>query len=157
MNAIFLIPVNLYGPRDRFDPESSHVVQAILRKFVEAKEQGRDTVVVWGDGAATREFLYVEDAAEGILRATESYDKPDPVNLGTGVETSIRELAEKVASQVGFTGRIVWDTSQPNGQPRRCLDVSRAEREFGFRARTSLEDGLRKTLEWYAAHVATAA
>jgi GDP-L-fucose synthase len=155
LNAVFLIPVNLYGPRDHFDLERSHVVPALLRKFVDATEDGRETVVVWGDGSATREFLYVEDAAEGIVRAMESYDGPEPVNLGTGVEISIRELTERIASLVGYSGRIVWDPSQPNGQPRRCLDVSRAEREFGFRARTSLEEGLRRTIEWYAANVAT--
>ena len=155
LNSIFLIPVNLYGPRDRFDTESSHVVPAILRKFIEAKEQGRETVEVWGDGAATREFLYVEDAVEGIVRATERYDKPEPVNLGTGVETSIRESTERVAALVGFEGRIVWDASRPNGQPRRCRDVTRAEQEFGFRAQTALEDGLRKTIEWYMANIVT--
>lgn len=151
MNAIFLLPVNLYGPGDHFDLENSHVVPALIRKFVEAKERGHDKVVVWGDGTATREFLYVEDAAEGILRATECYDKPEPVNLGTGIEISIRELAEQIAQFAGFKGKITWDTSQPNGQPRRCLDVSRAEREFGFRASTPLEEGLRRSISWYLA------
>ena len=157
LNAICLLPVNLYGPRDHFDPENSHVVPALIRKFVEAKQQRQDTVVVWGDGSATREFLYVADAAEGIFRATACYDKPDPVNLGTGTETSIRELAETVARLVEFEGRITWDTDKPNGQPRRCLDVSRAEREFDFRAGTPLEEGLRNTIEWYAANHAIAA
>jgi GDP-L-fucose synthase len=149
MNAIFLLPVNLYGPGDHFDLENSHVVPALIRKFVEAKERGSETVTVWGDGSATREFLYAEDAAEGIVRATESYDKPGPVNLGSGVEISIRELALTIANFVGFTGRILWDANRPNGQPRRCLDVSRAEREFGFRAHTSLDEGLRRTTAWY--------
>ena len=149
MNAIFLLPTNLYGPRDHFDLENSHVVPAIVRKFLEAKERGDGEVVLWGDGSATREFLYVEDAADGILRATERYNKPEPVNLGTGVETPIRELAEKVKEVTAFKGRIVWDASQPNGQPRRRLDVSRAEREFGFRASTPLVEGLRRTVEWY--------
>jgi GDP-L-fucose synthase len=151
MNAIFLLPTNLYGPRDHFDLENSHVVPAIVRKFLEAKERGDGEVVLWGDGSATREFLYVEDAADGILRATERYNKPEPVNLGTGVETPIRELAEKVKEVTAFKGRIVWDASQPNGQPRRRLDVSRAEREFGFRASTPLVEGLRRTVEWYLA------
>ena len=149
MNAIFLLPVNLYGPRDNFDLESSHVIPALIRKCVEAVEEGREEIVLWGDGSPTREFLYVEDAAEGIVLATERYDKPDPVNLGSGMEISIRDLASKIAEMTGFRGRIVWDTTQPNGQPRRCLDVSRAEREFGFHARTGLEEGLRATIEWY--------
>jgi GDP-L-fucose synthase len=149
MNAIFLLPVNLYGPGDNFDLESSHVIPALIRKCVEAVQAGREEIVLWGDGSPTREFLYVEDAAEGILLATERYDKSDPVNLGSGMEISIRDLATTIAEMTGFAGRIVWDTSQPNGQPRRCLDVSRAERAFGFRARTSFEDGLRKTIEWY--------
>jgi len=149
LNAIFLLPVNLYGPGDHFELETSHVVPAIIRKCVEARERGAEKVVLWGDGSATREFLYVEDAAEGIVSASELYNKPDPVNLGTGVEISIRELAGQIREAVGFTGRIVWDPSQPNGQPRRCLDVSRAEREFGFRATTPLHEGLRRTVEWY--------
>jgi len=149
MNAIFLLPVNLYGPGDNFDLESSHVIPALIRKCAEAVEQGRDEIVLWGDGSPTREFLYVEDAAEGIVLATERYDKPDPVNLGTGVEISIRDLAAKIAGITGFSGRVIWDATQPNGQPRRCLDVSRAEREFGFRARTPFDVGLRKTVEWY--------
>jgi GDP-L-fucose synthase len=149
MNAIFLLPVNLYGPRDNFNLESSHVIPALIRKCVEAVKDGRDEIVLWGDGSPTREFLYVEDAAEGILLATERYDKSDPVNLGSGMEISIRDLATTIAAMTGFTGRIVWDTSQPNGQPRRCLDVSRAEREFLFRSATPFEVGLRKTIDWY--------
>jgi GDP-L-fucose synthase len=149
MNAIFLLPVNLYGPGDNFDLESSHVIPALIRKCAEAVDEGRDEIVLWGDGSPTREFLYVEDAAEGIVLATERYDKPDPVNLGSGMEISIRDLAVKIAGITGFSGRIVWDATQPNGQPRRCLDVSRAEREFGFRARTPFDIGLRKTVEWY--------
>jgi GDP-L-fucose synthase len=149
MNATFLLPVNLYGPRDNFDLESSHVIPALIRKCVEAVDAGRDEVVLWGDGSPTREFLYVEDAAEGIILATERYDKPDPVNLGSGMEISIRDLAGKIAGITGFSGRIVWDATKPNGQPRRCLDVSRAEREFGFRATTPFDVGLRKTIDWY--------
>src|SRR5262249_29168123 len=137
LNAIFLLPVNLFGPRDHFDPENSHVVPSLIRKFVEAKERGSDTVAIWGDGTATREFLYAEDAGEGIGPAAACYDRPEPVNLGTGVETSIRELAETIARLTGFSGRIIWDSSRPNGQPRRCLEVSKAEKEFGFRARTT--------------------
>ena len=149
MNAIFLLPVNLYGPGDNFDLESSHVIPALVRKCAEAVEEGRDEIVLWGDGSPTREFLYVEDAAEGIALATEHYDKPDPVNLGSGMEISIRDLAAKIAGITGFSGRIVWDATQPNGQPRRCLDVSRAEREFAFRATTPFDIGLRKTIQWY--------
>jgi GDP-L-fucose synthase len=152
MNAIFLLPVNLYGPGDNFDLESSHVIPALIRKCVEAVEEGRDDIVLWGDGSPTREFLYVEDAAEGIVLGTERYDKLDPVNLGSGMEISIRDLATAIAKMTGFTGRIVWDASKPNGQPRRCLDVSRAEREFGFRATTPFDVGLRKTVEWYRSH-----
>ena len=149
MNAVFLLPVNLYGPGDNFNPESSHVIPALILKCEEAVDQGRDEIVLWGDGSPPREFLYVEDAAEGIILATERYDKPDPVNLGSGVEITIRDLAVKIAGITGFSGRIVWDATQPNGQPRRLLDISRAEREFGFRARTPFEVGLRKTIEWY--------
>ncbi len=150
-NAIYLLPTNLYGPADKFDPTVSHVIPALIRKCVEAVEEGRDEVVVWGDGTPTREFLYVEDAAEGILLATERYNSGEPVNLGSGFEISIRELAEMIARYTGFTGRIVWDTSKPGGQPRRRLDASRAEREFGFHARTPFEEGLRRTVEWYLA------
>ena len=149
MDAIYLLPVNLYGPRDNFDLNSSHVIPALIRKCVEAKESGREEIVLWGDGSPTREFLYVEDAAEGILRAAERYEKPDPVNLGSGMEISIRDLAAKIAQMTGYAGCITWDTSQPNGQPRRCLEVSKAEREFGFRAATPFEVGLRKTIDWY--------
>jgi GDP-L-fucose synthase len=150
-NAIYLIPVNLYGPRDNFDLETSHVIPALIRKFLEAQQRGADTVVVWGDGTPTREFLFAEDAAEGILLASERYDAPDPVNLGSGQEVSIRDLAGHIARLVGFKGRIVWDTTQPNGQPRRALDTSRARERFGFVAQTSLDDGLRRTVEWYRA------
>jgi GDP-L-fucose synthase len=149
MNAIFLLPVNLYGPGDNFDPESSHVIPALIRKCVEAVEAGREEIVVWGDGSATREFLYVADAAAGILAATERYDKPAPVNLGSGMEISIRDLVGKIAALTGFRGKVVWDTSKPNGQPRRCLDVSRAAREFGWRAQTPFDEGLRATVAWY--------
>lgn len=150
-NGIFLIPVNLYGPRDNFDLESSHVVPAMIRKFAEARERGEHEVVLWGDGTPTREFLYVEDAAEGILMAAASYDGDDPVNLGRGEEISIAELARKIAETVGYRGTIVWDASKPNGQPRRMLDVSRAEERFGFRARTSFAEGLARTIAWYEA------
>ncbi|MGA2341470.1 MAG: GDP-L-fucose synthase, partial [Terracidiphilus sp.] len=149
MNAIFLLPVNLYGPGDNFDLDSSHVIPALIRKCLEAAEAGREEIVLWGDGSPTREFLYVEDAAEGIILATEQYDKADPVNLGSGMEISIRDLATTIAEMTSFKGRIIWDTNQPSGQPRRRLDVSRAEREFGFRAKTPFEVGLRKTIDWY--------
>ena len=148
-NAIHLMPVNLYGPRDNFNPVSSHVIPALIRKFVEAQERGEETVVAWGDGSPTREFLYAEDAAEGILRATEQYNDPEPVNLGSGFEMSIKELAETIARHCGFEGQIVWDTSKPNGQPRRKLDTSRAEKYFDFRAETDFETGLARTVAWY--------
>ena len=148
-NAIYLLPVNLYGPGDNFDLQSSHVIPALIRKCVEAVESGRDEIELWGDGSPTREFLYVEDAAEGIFLATRLYDKPEPVNLGSGMEICIRDLAKLIAAMTGFHGRIIWNTAQPNGQPRRCLDTSRAEHEFGFRARTPFEPGLRKTIDWY--------
>jgi GDP-L-fucose synthase len=148
-NAIYLLPVNLYGPGDKFDLHTSHVIPALIRKCLEAIATGRQEIVLWGDGSPTREFLYVEDAAEGILLATEKYDRSDPVNLGSGMEISIRELAKAISEMTGFTGQITWDTNQPNGQPRRCLDVSRAEKEFGFRAATPFEVGLRKTIDWY--------
>ncbi|HWR51700.1 MAG TPA: GDP-L-fucose synthase [Bryobacteraceae bacterium] len=157
MNAVFLLPVNLYGPRDNFDPVSSHVIPALIRKCVEAVEQGREEIVCWGTGTPTREFLYVEDAAAGIIAATERYDKPEPVNLGSGREISIRDLTQKIATLTGFGGRIVWDATQPDGQPRRCLDISRAEREFAWRARTSFEEGLKNTIDWYVAARAAAA
>jgi GDP-L-fucose synthase len=149
LNAIYLLPVNLYGPGDNFDPRSSHVISALIKKCADAVENGDDHIVVWGDGSPTREFLYVEDCAEAIVLATERYDKPDPVNIGAGFEISIKDLAHLIAEMTGFKGEIVWDTSKPNGQPRRCLDVSRAEREFGFRARTDFRTGLRKTIDWY--------
>lgn len=151
-NSIFLIPVNLYGPRDNFNPASSHVIPALIRKCLEAKESGEKEVVIWGDGSPTREFLYVEDAAEGIARAAERYNRSEPVNLGSGNEIQIKKLAELIASLTGFQGKLVFDTSKPNGQPRRGLDVSRAEREFGFKAQMSFEEGLRRTIEWYQAN-----
>ncbi len=150
-NAIYLLPVNLYGPRDNFDPQSSHVIPAIIRKCVEAIDHGQDEIVLWGDGSPTREFLYADDAAEGILLAAEHYNAPEPVNLGSGQEISIRELAGLISNLTGYQGKITWDTTKPNGQPRRCLDTSRAEREFGFRAFTSLTEGLQATIEWYRA------
>lgn len=151
-NAIFLLPVNLYGPSDNFHPETSHVIPALIRKCFEAKESGAPEIVLWGDGSPTREFLYVADAAEGVLLATESYDGELPVNLGTGEEISIRDLADLIAQQVEFDGQIIWDESRPNGQPRRALDVSRAAEFFGFRARHRLLDGIPKTVEWFAAN-----
>jgi GDP-L-fucose synthase len=148
-NAIYLLPVNLYGPRDNFDPASSHVIPALIKKCFDAMDSGEEEIVVWGDGTPTREFLYVEDCAEGIVLATEKYDKPDPVNIGAGFEISIKDLAQLIVKLTGFKGRIAWDTSKPGGQPRRCLDVDRAEREFGFRAQTSFEEGLERTIDWY--------
>ena len=148
-NGIFLIPVNLYGPRDNFDLESGHVIPAMIRKFVEARERGENEVVLWGDGTPTREFLYVEDAAEGIITAAAGYDGADPVNLGRGEEISIAELARNIAEKIGYRGTVVWDASKPNGQPRRVLDVRRAHERFGFRARTSFSDGLARTIAWY--------
>jgi GDP-L-fucose synthase len=148
-NGIFLLPVNLYGPRDNFDLETSHVIPAMIRKFIEARERGDRQVVLWGDGSPTREFLYVEDAAAGVVAAAERYDGGEPINLGRGEEIAIRDLARVIADKTGFDGEIVWDTAKPNGQPRRMLDVSRAEREFGFRAQTSFEAGMAKTIEWY--------
>lgn len=151
-NAIFLLPVNLYGPRDNFDLESSHVIPALIRKCVEAQEGGQETIEVWGDGSPTREFLYVEDAAEGILLAAERYNKPAPVNLGSGYEISIKDLAELIQRLTGYQGRLVWNTDKPNGQPRRALDTSRALAEFGFKAQTNFEEGLRRTIDWYRVH-----
>lgn len=148
-NGIYLLPVNLYGPGDNFDPNSSHVIPALIKKCVEAVEQGRRAIEVWGTGQATREFLYVDDAAEGIVLATESYNGREPVNLGAGHEISIRELVGLIAREAGFTGDIVWDTTKPDGQPRRALDVTRAETLFNFRARTNFVDGLRRSIEWY--------
>ncbi len=151
MNAIHLLPVNLYGPGDNFDLETSHVIPAMVRKMEEARRAGRDEVVLWGDGSPTREFLFVDDAAEGVVLATERYDGAEPVNLGSGVEIAIRDLAPVVAAAVGFTGRITWDASKPNGQPRRGLDTSRAERAFGFRALTPFAEGLAATVAWWRA------
>ena len=151
-NAIFLLPVNLYGPGDNFNPISSHVIPALIRKCLEAQDHNAKEIIVWGDGSPTREFLYVEDAAEGILLASEKYNGPDPVNLGSGYEISIRDLVEMIARLTGFEGELVWDTSKPNGQPRRGLDVSRADTFFGFRAGTPLDEGLRRTIEWYKGH-----
>jgi len=148
-NAIYLLPVNLYGPGDNFDPASSHVIPALIKKFVEAVESGAKSVEVWGTGAASREFLYVDDAAEGIALAAERYDKPDPVNLGAGFEITVRDLAILIADLAGFEGEIAWDTAKPDGQPRRCLDVSRAEQEFGFRAKVDFREGLERTIAWY--------
>ena len=147
--AIFLLPVNLYGPGDNFNPKSSHVIPALIRKFVEAKENNDKEVVVWGTGKPSREFLYVDDAARAILLATEKYDKPDPVNLGAGFEIKIKDLAEKIKKFVGYKGKIVWDGQKPDGQPRRMLDVGRARREFGFIAKTDFDSGLKETIEWY--------
>jgi GDP-L-fucose synthase len=149
LNAIYLLPVNLYGPRDNFDPETSHVIPAITRKCVEALREGRNEIVLWGSGNPTREFLYVDDAAEGILLATERYDSSDPVNLGSGQEISIRELAGIIARKTGFQGKITWDSSKPDGQPRRALDTSRAKNYFGFTASIPLEIGIQKTVDWY--------
>jgi GDP-L-fucose synthase len=149
-NSIFLLPVNLYGPGDNFDPRSSHVIPALIRKCMDAVARGADQIEVWGDGSATREFLYVDDAAEGILLASERYNSSEPVNLGSGAEISIKDLVEKIAAAAGFKGRIVWDASKPNGQPRRRLDTSRAEARFGFVATTGFDQALRRTVEWYA-------
>jgi GDP-L-fucose synthase len=148
-NVIFLLPVNLYGPRDNFDPASSHVIPALIRKCLEGQANGAKEIVVWGDGSATREFIYVEDAAEGILLASEKYNDSDPVNLGSGYEISIKDLAEMIARRTGFEGKLVWDSSKPNGQPRRGLDVTRAKMLFGFRAGMNFEEGLRRTIDWY--------
>jgi GDP-L-fucose synthase len=156
-NAIHLLPVNLYGPGDNFDMQSSHVIPALIRKCFEAISEKQDRIVLWGTGTPTREFLYVDDAAEAIVLAAEKYDSPDPVNLGSGREISIRELATLIAEMTGFRGQIVWDHSQPDGQPRRALDTSRARREFGFVATTPLEAGIRKTIDWYAAQRAESA
>jgi GDP-L-fucose synthase len=149
LNGIFLLPVNLYGPRDNFDLESSHVIPAMIRKFIEARDRGEGSVTLWGDGSPTREFLYVEDAAEGIVLAAERYDSPEPVNIGRGEEIGIADLATRIAKATGFTGDIVWDSTKPNGQPRRMLDVSRAASAFGFRAGTSFDDGVARTVAWY--------
>lgn len=148
-HGIYLLPVNLYGPRDNFDDRSSHVIPALIKKCVEAKEAGADSIEVWGTGKATREFFYVEDAAEAIALAAERYDGTEPVNLGAGFEISIKDLVELIAKLTGFEGKIVWDSSKPDGQPRRCLDTSRAKEYFGFQAHTNFKEGLKKTIEWY--------
>jgi len=152
LNAVYLLPVNLYGPRDNFDPASSHVIPALIKKTVDARDRGEASIQGWGTGSPTREFLYVEDAAEGIVRAAERYNQPEPVNIGSGKEISIRDLAQLIARLTGFRGEIHWDPTQPDGQPRRSLDVTRAERAFGFRARTPLDEGLRRTIAWYEQH-----
>jgi GDP-L-fucose synthase len=152
-NSIFLLPVNLYGPGDNFDPASSHVIPALIRKVIEAKREGKSEVEVWGTGRATREFLYVDDCAEAIVLAAEKYDGSEPVNIGAGFEISIKDLAELIVKLAGYKGRLRWDASKPDGQPRRCLDTERATREFGFKAGTSFEDGLRRTIESYQAVV----
>ncbi|OGY24442.1 MAG: GDP-fucose synthetase [Candidatus Woykebacteria bacterium GWB1_45_5] len=148
-NSIFLLPVNLYGPRDSFDPEKSHVIPALIKKVADAKEKNTPFVELWGTGKATREFLFVEDAAEGIVKALESYEKPDPVNLGSGKEISIQDLISLICRLMDFKGELRWDPSRPDGQPRRLLDVSKAEQEFGFKAKTGFEEGLRQTIDWY--------
>ena len=148
-NSIYLLPVNLYGPRDNFNLETSHVIPALIRKALEAQERGDKELVVWGDGSPTREFLYVEDAADGIVTATESYNDSEPVNLGSGYEIPIKDLAEMIQRLTGFEGKLVWDTSKPNGQPRRGLDVTRAKEFFGWEAKIPFEEGMRRTIEWY--------
>ena len=151
-NAVYLLPVNLYGPGDNFNLETSHVIPALIRKCLEAEERNENQVVLWGDGSPTREFLYVDDAAEGIILAAERYNGGEPVNLGSGMELSIKELAMLIARRTGYKGEFIWDSSKPNGQPRRALDVSRAEKYFGFRARVPFEEGLQRTIEWYHQH-----
>lgn len=148
-NGIYLLPVNLYGPEDNFDPTSSHVIPALIKKFCDALKNGATQVEVWGTGSASREFLYVDDAAEGIVKALYQYEKPDPVNLGAGKEILIRDLVETIARLTGFKGEVVWDRSKPDGQPRRCLDVSKAQKEFGFSATMPFEEGLKRTIDWY--------
>jgi len=148
-NGIYLLPVNIYGPYDNFDPKSSHVIAAIIKKISDAKKAGSKEIIVWGDGSATREFFFVEDAAKAIVKATEYYEKGEPVNIGAGFEISIKELANKLVQLMDFNGSIVWDTTKPNGQPRRMLDTSRAFQEFGFKAETSFDEGLKKTIDWY--------
>jgi GDP-L-fucose synthase len=151
-NGIYVLPVNLYGPRDNFDPSSSHVIPALIRKVHEAQQRGDKTLPVWGDGSPTREFIYAADAARGIVAATQQFDRPDPVNLGTNTEISIKDLIETICDLMGFEGELVWETDKPNGQPRRCLDTQKAEEYFGFRAKTSLRDGLAQTIDWYRQH-----
>ncbi|BCX12397.1 MAG: GDP-L-fucose synthase [Thermosynechococcus sp.] len=154
-NGIYLLPVNLYGPGDNFDPESSHVIPALIRKVHTAQQQGDARIAVWGDGTPSREFLYVEDAARGIVMATQAYSDPDPVNLGTGEEITIRELVALISDLMDFHGEIEWQTDKPNGQPRRCLDTSKAKKAFGFFARISLKEGLERTIAWYRQHAAS--
>jgi len=149
LNCIYLLPVNIYGPGDDFNLETSHVIPALIKKCIEAKEEKKDSITVWGAGKASREFLYVEDASEGILLASEKYNKPEPVNIGAGFEISIKDLALLIAKLTNFKGRIIWDTSKPEGQPRRCLDVSKAKKEFGFEAKVDFEEGLKRTVDWY--------
>jgi GDP-L-fucose synthase len=151
-DGIYLLPVNLYGPEDNFNPESSHVIPALIRKVYEAQQQGAQTLPVWGDGSPTREFLFSEDAARGIAMGAQLYDNAEPVNLGTGYEISIRDLVELICRLMNFEGKLVWETNQPNGQPRRCLDTARAKESFGFTAQVALEEGLRRTIEWYRQH-----
>lgn len=151
-NSIFLLPVNLYGPGDNFDPQSSHVIPALIKKCVDAVDSNQKEIVVWGNGSASREFLYVEDAAEAIILAAEKYNKSDPVNIGSSYEITIKDLVEIIAKQTGFKGKITWDTSKPNGQPRRKLDVSKAKKEFGFASTTTFNDGLKTTVDWYNAN-----
>jgi GDP-L-fucose synthase len=153
--GIYLLPVNLYGPGDNFDPQTSHVIPALVRKFVAARRRGDDQVVVWGSGSASREFLYVEDAAQAVALAAERYEAAEPVNIGAGFEITIRDLVAKIARLVGFAGRIVWDASKPDGQPRRCLDTRRA-REFGFQATTAFDEGLQRTIDWWSAQPSSA-
>ena len=157
LNAVYLLPVNLFGPRDNFDLHTSHVIPALIRKCIEAKKRGDKEIVAWGTGKVSREFLYVEDCARGLVDSMEQYDSPEPMNLGSGREITIKDLTELVAKLVGFEGKITWDSSKPDGQPRRCLDVSRAKQEIGFVAGTTLEDGLKKTIEWYEANAEAAA
>jgi GDP-L-fucose synthase len=152
LKGIFLLPVNLYGPGDNFDLQTSHVIPALIRKFCAAIEKNEDKVVIWGTGSASREFFYVKDAARAVAMATEKYDGPDPVNLGAGFEITIKDLVEKIKDMTGFKGEIVWDTSKPDGQPRRCLDTSRARKLFGFEAQMPFDEGLRDTIEWWKAH-----
>jgi GDP-L-fucose synthase len=149
LNAIYLLSINLYGPGDDFAPATSHVIPALIKKCIDAIEEGRDEIEVWGTGNASREFLYVEDAAESIVLATEKYDRPEPVNIGSGMEIAIRDLVALIAELTGFDGRIVWDATKPDGQPRRCLDTSRAQKEFAFKAKMELREGLRRAIEWY--------
>ena len=157
MNAVFMMPVNLYGPRDNFDLESSHVIPALIRKCIEARKSGAKEIVIWGDGSPTREFIYAVDAAEGLILAAQHYDEDKPVNIGSGTEISIRNLVTLVAQETGYTGDLVWDASRPNGQPRRQLDTTRAKAQFGFEAKTALQDGIRQTVRWYEAQQGLAA